>query len=271
MATVASPAAGAVTIGQTGTPVGLCSVNQDWVQLVVSTGNSYVVPSIPPASALSITSWSHQAYSTPGQRLKLKIYRQVSGLTYSVVGQDVRPLTESVLNTFSTSIPVQPGDVLGITNAGDTSLVGCGIGAFSETDYYSNGTDTPPGETVTFSQVAGARLDVSAVVEPTNTFTVGETKRNARKGTATVTVNVPNPGEVTVSGDGVKGASVARGGAIAAKTVPGLNVEMIIKAKGKKLTRLKKTGTVKLSASFTYTPTNGSPSTQTTKVKLRKR
>ena len=80
-------------------------------------------------------------------------------------------------------------------------------------------------------------------------------------------MSVPNPGELTGSGKGVKVASAAR----ISKTVsaPG-EVKLTIKAKGKKKGTLNETGKVKLRPKITYTPTGGDPSTQSVKVKLKK-
>jgi hypothetical protein len=105
-------------------------------------------------------------------------------------------------------------------------------------------------------------------VKPTNAFTLGPISRNKKKGTATLTVNVPNPGELTGSGKGVQVA----GAALISKTVtaPG-KVKLTIKAKGKKKTTLNETGKVKLKPKITYTPTGGDPSTQSRKLKLKKK
>ena len=55
------------------------------------------------------------------------------------------------------------------------------------------------------------------------------------------------------------------------KAVSGGPVKVTIRAKGKKKRKLNETGKVKLNVAITYTPTGGSPSTDSTKVKLRKR
>jgi hypothetical protein len=264
-----STATAAVTIGQTGPVSGLCSQNQDWAQRVVTSGTPYIVPSIPPATSLSITSWSHFAHSNPNQQIKFRVYRPVMGLTYQVVAQDVHSLTPSVLNTFSADVRVQPGDILGISNGPDTPNMGCGTGAFSETDLSNNTSNTPPGlalgDQVTFVTIGGSRLDVSAVVEPTSRFTIGATTRNKKKGTATLAVDVPNPGELTVSGSGFREAA-----AVTATSVPAAGAVLLkIKATGKKLKKLRRKGKVKVSPSITFTPTGGSSSTQSTQLKLK--
>jgi hypothetical protein len=106
-------------------------------------------------------------------------------------------------------------------------------------------------------------------VKPSNAVTLGAITRNKKKGTATLTVNVPNPGELTGSGNGVKASSA--GGAVISKSVPAGAAQLLIKAKGKKKRKLNETGKVKLNVAVTYTPTGGDPSTQSVKVKLLKK
>jgi hypothetical protein len=109
----------------------------------------------------------------------------------------------------------------------------------------------------------------SAGGKPSNAFTLGAITRNKKKGTATITVNVPNPGELTGSGNGVKASSAGR--AVISKSVGAGQAQLLIKAKGNKKRKLNETGKVKLSVAITYTPTGGDPSTQSVKVKLKKR
>lgn len=264
---VSASRAPAAVVGQVGPAVGLCTEGVDWVQPNVASGNSYVVPAIPPTEALSITSWSHVAYTGAGQRLKLKVYRPVAGLTFTVVAEDVRDLTQNVLNTFSTDLPVRAGDVLGITTAPGSPLTGCGFG--TATTVYSSSGDHAVGTMATFGSLGGYRLNISAVVEPTNRFSFGPTARNKKRGTATLTLEVPNPGELTVTGKGVRAASAAS--ATKAVTVAAGAVKVKVKAAGQQRKKLNRTGKVTLAPSVTYTPTGGSPENRSTKLRLRKR
>ncbi len=106
-------------------------------------------------------------------------------------------------------------------------------------------------------------------VKPSNVVTLGKITRNQKKGTATLTVNVPNPGELTGSGNGVKASSAGR--AVISKSVGAGQAQLLIKAKGKKKKQLNQKGKVKLNLAVTYTPTGGDPSTQSVKVKLKKK
>jgi hypothetical protein len=115
--------------------------------------------------------------------------------------------------------------------------------------------------------IPGVDTTFAVFVKPSNAFTLGRLQRNKRRGTATLTVNVPYPGELALSGNGVKTAGATR--AVAVST-PG-NVELLIRAKGKKRRKLNETGKVKVRPKVTYTPTGGDPATQSQKLTLEKR
>jgi hypothetical protein len=174
-------------------------------------------------------------------------------------------LTPGVLNTFTgISIPVKAGDVLGLHDG--AGMPACVFDVLGDAVFFRF-ADLADSQSGDFEANTDTRLNVTAVVRPVNTFTLGTTTRNKKKGTATLTVNVPNPGELTGSGKGVKVAGVVR--ISNTVTAPG-NVKLTINAKGKKKTTLNETGKVKLNVAVTYTPTNGDPSTQSAKVNLKK-
>lgn len=264
--TSVSPAAATVTIGQvaTGTPLS-CGGPTDWVQPTVSSGSSYVVP-----GDGTIISWGTMARPDAAQDLKVKVFRPVGGLTYKVVGEDRRDnLAPGVLNTFPTNIEVKAGDVLGL-NSLDTGA-GCVFPAPGETPYFSGG-DQPPGGQVIFVPGADQRVNVNAEIVPSSAFSFGQTTRNKKKGTATLTLELPGPGELTVAGKGVREATARGFGATTARSIPAAGqVALTIKAKGKKRKKLNRNGKVTVTPQITYTPTGGSPGTQSWKVKLKKR
>jgi hypothetical protein len=273
----ASSAAASVTIGQLATsPTATCTFGgSDFLQLGVGSGNTYVVPPLPPAVALEVSSWSHNAKTGSGQTLKMKVWRQTAASTYQVVGHDgPQNLTPSTLNTFQTSIAVKPGDILGLTSLPPLSAansIACTFSAPGDQGPLADFGDRADGASLTMppaSFIAAQRLNITAVVSPVNAFTLGKTTRNKKRGTATEAVNVPNPGQLTVSGKGVNSASASA----AAVTVnaPGA-AKVLIKATGKKKKKLNSKGKVKVSPKITYTPTGGSPKTQSLQVKLKKK
>jgi hypothetical protein len=120
---------------------------------------------------------------------------------------------------------------------------------------------------------AGAALTqrevlVQATIEPTNTLGLSAAPvLNKKKGTAKLTISVPNPGQLDFSGAGINIAETA-----AVKTVTGPGpVKFLIKATGKKLKKLKTKGKVGVTATFTFTPTGGAASTQAKSLKLKKK
>ena len=116
---------------------------------------------------------------------------------------------------------------------------------------------------------ARANVNVSAVFNPSNTVTVGSTALNKKKGTATLNLTLPNPGDLTASGSGVSAASA--GHAQISKAVTPGPAQLLIKATGKKSKTLNQKGKVTLTVAITYTPTNGAPGTQSVQVQLKKK
>jgi hypothetical protein len=269
VAMIIPPSAGAaVTIGQTGTPDITCSPF-DRVQPTVLAGNSYVVP--PTIASGRITSWSAQGGATPAT-MGMKVFKSLGGLTYQVVGHDGPfPLTPNAQNRFPTNIAVKAGDILGDFNTATTDPI-CTFTATGETYPRFAGGTLSDGSSADFTVFSGdRRLNVSAVIEPTNTFSVGAAALNKKKGTATVPVTVPNPGTLALSGGGSK--PQAASGPIAAKAVsaPG-TVSLLVKAQGKKKkTKLRTKGKVKVSPTITFTPTDGTARSQTVTIKLQKK
>jgi len=269
---IAAPVAAAITIGQLAPPgpSSETSADTDRAQPTVTSGNSYVVPATGGVTAWTLTSWSHTAAADVGQELTMKVFRKVADpLTYTVVGHDgPRPLNPSMVNTFQTSLQVRAGDVLG--NNSKSPADNASYFPAAGESFIQLAPGLADGQTGPFVLAADPlRLNISAVIEPTNTFALGQITRNRKRGTATVEATVPNPGDLTVAGKGVRAAG--GGTAISAKAVGGGPVTLAIRARGKKKRKLNETGKVKLNVAITYTPTGGAPSTDSTKVKLRKR
>ena len=266
----ASPALADVTIGQLAPNSASSTLTfvTDRLQPTVTSGNTYVVPAIPPATALVIRSWSYNATGTdPGQEITMKVFRKVGEPdTYQVVGHDApRAIAGGTLNTFSSNLPVSPGEILGsnqTTNAKTSSIFTAPGESFL---LLMSGGNLADGQSAPFQTGTGSRLNISAVISPANTFSVDAITRNKKKGTAALTVNVPNPGDLSASGNGVMAA-----GAVSSKAIGPGESQLVIKAKGKKRRQLNEKGKVKLNVAVTYTPTSGDPRTQSVKVKLKK-
>jgi hypothetical protein len=163
-ATNASPAEASVTIGQLApeaSPPAVC-VNPDpydEVQPTVTSGKSYVVP-----TGGVVTSWSHKAAAGSGQKLTMKIFREVGDPNvYQVVGHDgPRRLAARTVNTFSASIPVRAGDVLGLNDTKTANA--CAFSSPGEAFRWRLG-DLADGASGPFAPVGLLRLNITAVVK----------------------------------------------------------------------------------------------------------
>jgi hypothetical protein len=96
-----------------------------------------------------------------------------------------------------------------------------------------------------------------------NRFGFGNLKRNARKGTASLAVQLPGPGSVTLSGKGLVRQHAA---ALAAG-----RVELAVRARGGARKRLAARGQLAVSAVVSFTPTGGDAATATRRLKLLRR
>jgi hypothetical protein len=275
----AAPANASVTLGQLG-PNNSQSNGAllDYIQQGVAMGNGYQVP-----ETGTITSWSTNAGFASSQKLAMEIFRKTRDPNFfKLVGHDgPRDLNPGLVNNFSANVPVQAGDLLGINCTTDTAVCTCSSSApnvctpaIGPGDIISNRTSSPPlkdGDEAAFNGPfpSSVRINVSAVFEPSNTVKVGTTSFNKKKGTATLNLDLPNPGDLVGSGKGAKVASAA--GAVISKSVGAGPAQLLVKAKGKQLKTLNATGKVKLTVTITYTPTNGSPGNQSVKVKLKKK
>src|SRR5918996_952551 len=169
-----------------------------------------------------------------------------------------------------------PNFITGATNPNGLALDGSHI-------YWSNSGSTTIGRAnldgtgVSQGFITGAASPTGVALDPpppSNEFSFGKVKRNKRRGTATLVVLTPGPGELALNGKGlVKQRATAAGGNFRtierAVTAAG-KVKLRIKAKGRKRRKLNRTGRVKLAAKVTYTPTFGLPATKTRKIRLRK-
>ena len=236
----------------------------DLVQTAVASGNGYTVP-----GAGTLTSWSNNSAFSINQTMTLAVFRKVADPDiYLQVGHDgPRPLQSGIVNTFSTSLPVQSGDLLGM-NPQSPSTVACTFPGTAGDSVFNRGPALNDGQQGQFFPFGSpVRLNLTAVFAPSNTVTLGKTALNKKKGTATLNLTLPNPGDLSASGKGVKASSA---GAVSSKAVPAGAAKLTIKAKGAQKQTLDQTGKVTLKVAINYTPTGGDPGTQSVKVKLKK-
>jgi len=110
----------------------------------------------------------------------------------------------------------------------------------------------------------GDGADIGAVeLQPSNEFGWGKLKKNKKRGTALLTVNLPSPsaGTLTLTGKGLKAKKVVVNGA---KT----SLTMVVVPKGKVKKALRKKGKRKVAIKVTYAPPGTSAVTKVRKAKL---
>src|SRR5262249_36945428 len=106
-----------------------------------------------------------------------------------------------------------------------------------------------------------------AADKPSNVLTFAKPVIHTKTGTATVTVQVPGPGQLYVTG-----AGVLRGQSTAAKTVTQAGpIDVLARAIGKAREKLNNHGKVRVVVGFTFAPTGGAGSTYFVRVMLKKR
>lgn len=195
--------------------------------------------------------------------MALKMFRKVGDpAVYKVVGHEGPHPLNSGGNSFAADLQVQPGDVLGVHSGGGD----CAFDPAGDPILFLQNTDVPDGDQAPFESDVDFRLNATAEVIPTNEFTLGKPKAK-RNGTAVLILTLPNPGDLSVAGKGVKGSISA----VSAKQVNAGSVKVVIRAKGKNKRKLADNGKVTVKPRITFTPTSGTATTVTRKLKLRRK
>jgi hypothetical protein len=259
--------AGAVTVGELAPmPSSTCDGGIDAITPDAGPGNSYAVPSSGGVGSWVLTSWSTNASSEAGQSMALKIFRKAAGpATYMAVSHEARHDLSPGLNTFGASLQVSSGDLLGLHFEATTAGGACGFSAPGMSASLIG--DLADGASADFNPVSDPfRVNLAAELTPTSAFSIGKVKTKPN-GTAVLTLSLPNPGDLTVSGKGVKGAASA----VSAKQVNAGTVKLVIRAKGKSKRKLVENGKVSVKPTISFTPTGGTATTLKKKVKLRRK
>jgi hypothetical protein len=257
-----TPAGAAVTLGQlpAAPPSPSCNPNFDYLQPSITGGNLYTA-----RQAGMITSWSTNS-SGGGATYVFKVFRRTTDPDVFVVTAHAPRRTLSPgLNTFPASISVRPGDLIGFHETGltDTS---CTFPVPGDAVLKRNiAGSLADGASDTFGPQNDLRLNLSAVLVPSNDFSVAAITRDRKRGSATVVVNVSNPGVIAISGKGMKKSHASKNVAVAG------TVQFQIASAGARKRRLEKTGKVTLTPTLTFFPAGGDPASQAFTVRLRKR
>ncbi len=193
------------------------------------------------------------------------------GLALSADGESVYASTSSsdALNLFNRNLNTGAVSFAGCTSS-NSNVAGCTKIAGASANGTNTGLDTLTSIAISADgrNVYGAAQTGDALARfdrerPSNLLRFGKTKRNRKRGTATLRVKVPGRGELVLGGNGVK--PVVRTLDQAA-TVP-----ILVAAKGRTAKRLRKRGRVVVRAKLTFTPVGNDPRTVTRKLKLIRR
>ena len=173
-----------------------------------------------------------------------------------------------MLNEFTANVPVKAGDVLGLNQPMGVTETYCDFPVLGESYPFYYG-DLADGQKAPFSGIQPTdRLNVSAVLAPSNTVELGPVEKNKSKGTAKLNATVPGPGELTATGKDVK---VTLSGDVIAKGVTAAGkVKLAVKASGKGVQTLNHTGKLGVDLKVAYTPDGGTKKTVTKHFSLKK-
>jgi hypothetical protein len=258
----AAPAGAAVTLGQVPAAPPAASADcssADFLQPSVIGGNLYIA-----RQAGTITSWSTRASGTSaGATYVFKVFRRtIDPDVFQVIARAPEHTVTAGLNTVPVNMAVRSGDMIGFHVDGLPSS--CTVPELGDAVLRRGGA-LSDGASGQFTPLNDARLNLSAVLAPSNAFTIASLTRDRRKGTATVTVNVSNSGVAAISGKGLKKRRATKNVAVAG------TVQFQIAAAGSQKRRLVKTGKVRLTTTLTFTPTGGDPAAATFAVKLKRK
>jgi hypothetical protein len=252
----AAPAGAAVPLGQLPAtpPPPECSSTADFLQPSITGGNLYIA-----RQAGTITWWSTNS-SGGGATYVFKIFRRTSDPdVFQVIARAPPHDLTSGINTVPVDLAVRSGDMIGINASGDPnsctfSKPGDGV--------ITRGGSLAVGAFGGFTPQNDVRLNLAAVLVPSNDFQIASITRDRKQGTATVIVNVSNPGVLALSGKGLKKRpfkNVAVAG----------TVQFNIATAGAKRRKLEKKGKVTVTPTMTFSPSGGDPASLPFMVQLK--
>jgi hypothetical protein len=210
----------------------------------------------------TVTSW--RAASNLGVNLALRVLRPAGGASYTGAGTSaVANPGPGVSAPIPTSLPITIGDFIGL-NASPQFIYAVTPGSTAGAWFMAPNGQLANGSTrAADATLGGHELLVQATIAPSNTLAFRKLKLNKGNGSATLTVSVPNAGQLAFSGKGIKVSGT--------QTIPAAgDIRVKIKAKGATAKKLADAGKVSVKPRFTFTPANGLAGTQAKKLKLKR-
>jgi len=212
---------------------------------------------------------------------RLRILRPIAGHVTIVAESGDESIPANTNGPFATNLPAQAGDLIGFKTGNPAGNIAPYYpGQTGDTAQYILGAaslgDSACGSMFACATANSSLTNVSVTLHapdsspPPNTFSFGKVKRNKKKGTATLPVNVPGAGILSLTSKGAKHQRSA--GATASQVASGAGtVNLAIKPKTKIKKKLNRRGEAKVKVTVAYTPTGGSLAKQSERVKLVKR
>ena len=205
------------------------------------TGN--VLPARSPVSGV-VQSFGIKTSAPEAVTFRLTRFRQA---TATGAGVGPSATVPAGLSSVPASVPIEAGDSVGIDTDSTTALsCGAGLGGGF---YLFHPTLTEGGPFEPADASSSCDLLVNAVVRPENRFRLRGLSRDRDAGTAIQTLDVSNPGRISVTGQGVR--------ADAANVRVAGSTTLELAATGAKQRELRRHGTVGLRPTFTFTPQGG--------------
>ena len=267
-ALLGAPAAGAANV-TIGSPLALNFTSTPFSNVATTANTALPEPGARTTSPTFGTVVKWRVLQASGGPFRLQVLRPNENGAFTAVATS-GPQTPQGLTVqeFTTSLPIQPGDQIGVVNTNNSDQFGVVTVAGASLIFWApplaNNETRAPSLVPGGQQTQPAEIALNADVRPvSNDFSFGGVTKNKNKGIAKLTVKVPDPGTLTVGGTGLKKTS-------AEATEPG-NVTLTIKSKGAKRTKLRSRGKVKVRPAITFAPTGIDPGTESTKVVLKKK
>jgi hypothetical protein len=263
-ALLTAPSAGAAPNVTIGSPLALSFTSTAFMNVATTANLALPEPDARTTSPVFGTVVRWRVLQAAGGPLRLQVLRPNENGTFTAVATS-GPQTPQSLGTeeFATNLPIQPGDRIGVVNTNSSDKLGVVTVAGASLVFWApplaNNESRAPNPMGPFTAEIALNADVRPV---SNDFSFGGVKKNKNKGTAKLTVSVPDPGTLSLSGTGLKKTT-------AEATQPG-DVTLAVKSKGKKKTKLKSTGKVKVKPTVTFAPTGIDPGTESKKLVLKK-
>jgi hypothetical protein len=261
---VAAPAYATVTIGSNlGSPANSNSCGAADCTTTNLVLNGDVAPNglTSPVTG-TVTSWRFKSASA-GNTIGLRVLRPAAATTFTGAGSStaVTSAGTGIEGPFATSLPITAGDHIGLNRSNGAIVLSTAVGS---TQLFWTMPVLGDGETRAATVAMNQEVLVQAVVEPSNTLTIGKPKLNKRNGSATFLVSVPNPGLISFSCNCVKLVGSQN------NTAAG-SFKFILLPRSKNAKKLKETGKATIKPKFAFTPTNGvTGPTQARKIKLKR-